>query len=577
MTQDTLTFFLKMKDLASGGLTKFAASAKRTFSHVEKYTDSMKGKNKILGSSYDMLKLKIRSVESVISKSKSVSQIRQARKELVLLQKQAKTHIGNVSGGGGGLLSSIKGAVPMLGLAGALTLGAGSFNDALAADSRAKAINFGTGGQGVEAISQVKKINDLYGINNAAGLEGFQKLSGSIKAPLEDQLELYKAVSAASRTMGLSADQTNGSILALSQMASKGKVSAEELRGQLGERIPGAFRMAAEAMGVTESALNKMMEQGELASSVFLPRFAKHLQQTFGKEALKVADSPAAKFERFKNVIYELSVTIGGMLMPPLTTLMQWFINGVSFVKQYSEWFIALGAGIVAYAGYVSIASVGTSLWAAAQWGLNIAMTANPIGLVVAGIAALVVGIVMAWRKFEGFRKVVMGLWEAFKQVFTNISGMFKRVFSPIMEAITAFKEGRYLDASKAVAKQAFNLTPAGMYLALKDGDGITKGVKEAYKKGSLLEAIRSRKPDKIGQNTPASFSGATGASNTEVAQEAVKGVVRGGARVININGVKLIENLQIHTQNMDESIEELEEKLQVLLLRVLNSAAVVQ
>jgi hypothetical protein len=124
-------------------------------------------------------------------------------------------------------------------------------------------------------------------------------------------------------------------------------------------------------------------------------------------------------------------------------------------------------------------------------------MAANPIGLIIAGIAALVGGIIWAWNKFEGFRRVVLGLWESFKQVFTNIGNFFKKIFEPIGEAITAFKEGRWADAAKAVGKMVFNLSPVGMVtnaVKFTAEGGLTKGVGEAYQKGAE-KAARADKP----------------------------------------------------------------------------------
>ncbi|MEG2335898.1 phage tail tape measure protein, partial [Chryseobacterium sp.] len=56
-----------------------------------------------------------------------------------------------------------------------------------------------------------------------------------------------------------------------------------------------------------------------------------------------------------------------------------------------------------------------TNIVTGAQWAWNIAMNANPIFLVAAGVAALVAGIAVCWNKFEGFRKVVFKGWEALK------------------------------------------------------------------------------------------------------------------------------------------------------------------
>ena len=67
----------------------------------------------------------------------------------------------------------------------------------------------------------------------------------------ENTRKIFVSLSEAGTALGLSNEDLNGSLYAISQMMSKGKVQAEELRGQLGERLPGAFNMAAEALGVT--------------------------------------------------------------------------------------------------------------------------------------------------------------------------------------------------------------------------------------------------------------------------------------------------------------------------------------
>src|SRR5690606_17500120 len=95
---------------------------------------------------------------------------------------------------------------------------------------------------------------------------------------------IFESVANAGAKMKLSNEQVEGVFLALSQMMSKGSVQAEELRGQLGERLPGAFAIAARAMNVTEQELGKMLERGEVAAQDFLPRFAEQLDLTFGND-----------------------------------------------------------------------------------------------------------------------------------------------------------------------------------------------------------------------------------------------------------------------------------------------------
>src|SRR5688572_10113358 len=64
----------------------------------------------------------------------------------------------------------------------------------------------------------------------------------------------------------------------------------------------------------------------------------------------------------------------------------------------------------------MSVASAVTKTWAAMQWLLNAAMTANPIGLVVVGIAALTAGVIIAYKKSETFRNGVNAAWAALKK-----------------------------------------------------------------------------------------------------------------------------------------------------------------
>lgn len=109
---------------------------------------------------------------------------------------------------------------------------------------------------------------------------------------------VFDAVARASTVMGLSAETTSGALLALQQMVSKGTVSAEELRGQLGERLPGAFQVAARSIGVTTQQLGKLLEQGALSTDVFLPRFAAQLRTEVAGSMAAAADSVQANLNR---------------------------------------------------------------------------------------------------------------------------------------------------------------------------------------------------------------------------------------------------------------------------------------
>ena len=110
--------------------------------------------------------------------------------------------------------------------------------------------------------------------------------------------DIYKAVSNAGAAMHLSSEEMNGVFLALGQMVSKGKVQAEELRGQLGERLPGAFKLAADAMGMTTAELDDFMAKGNLTAEDLLPKLAKVLQDKFAASAIEAADTVQGQLNR---------------------------------------------------------------------------------------------------------------------------------------------------------------------------------------------------------------------------------------------------------------------------------------
>ncbi len=76
--------------------------------------------------------------------------------------------------------------------------------------------------------------------------------------------------------------------------------------------------------------------------------------------------------------------------------------------------------------------TIATKAWAAAQWILNAALSANPIALVIIGITALVAAIVLAWKHSETFRAIVTGafnaVWGAIKWVWDWLSENFPKL-----------------------------------------------------------------------------------------------------------------------------------------------------
>lgn len=188
------------------------------------------------------------------------------------------------------------------------------------------AIEFASGQDGAKNIKFLNDtIKDL-NLDMNSSYKGFQTLTGSLKGTvLEGQAtrDIFEAVGVASTVMNLSAEQSEGAFLALSQMASKGKVQAEELRGQLGERIPGAFKIAADSMGMSQQAFNKMLDSGEIYAEDFLPKFAKQLKTTFEDGLPKAANSMQAAINRKNNALTSFKLNAGEAFRPMLIGILE--------------------------------------------------------------------------------------------------------------------------------------------------------------------------------------------------------------------------------------------------------------
>lgn len=160
----------------------------------------------------------------------------------------------------------------------------------------------------------IREEADRLGLGVLALADDYTKLVAASKGTsLEGQKtrDIFTAVAEAGRVLNLSEEQVSGALKSIQQMMSKGNVQAEELRGQLGERLPGAFQLAARAMGVTDAQLNKMLENGEVLATDLLPKLAAEIRKTFGPGVEDAADNAAAAFGRFKNSIIELENAIG--------------------------------------------------------------------------------------------------------------------------------------------------------------------------------------------------------------------------------------------------------------------------
>ncbi|HWI43270.1 MAG TPA: hypothetical protein VNS81_06590 [Nocardioides sp.] len=284
--------------------------------------------------------------------------------------------------------------------------------------------------------------------------------------------------------------------LAMDISAGSGK-SLESVAGALAKAQNGSVGGLAKLGIATKDASGKTKTfaalQGELASK-------------FKGQAATAAGTLEGKMGRVKLALSEAGESIGYALIPALTTLSTWLNDKVipaltatfgwmqdhqTTVKVIGASVAALGAafivasvGMKVYAAGAKIVAAASKAWAAVQWLLNAAMSANPIALVVIAIAALAIGLVIAYKKSETFRKIVNAAFGAVKATASAVAGFFTNKVPAAFNKIST-AAGKVLGWVKGNWPKilAFLTGPIGIAVLLitKNWGKIKDGAKSVY------------------------------------------------------------------------------------------------
>ncbi len=164
------------------------------------------------------------------------------------------------------------------------------------------------------ALSNTIRLAKLTGFDIDSLAKSYKGLAASTKDTVLEGRQtdrIFEAVIKRGASLKLSNEQIERSLLAISQMMSKGTVSAEELRQQLGEAMPGAFNMMAKALGVTTQELGKMLKAGEVLASDALPKLAAEMEKTTGLTYARNLETISGSASALKTNISLLYKAIG--------------------------------------------------------------------------------------------------------------------------------------------------------------------------------------------------------------------------------------------------------------------------
>lgn len=157
------------------------------------------------------------------------------------------------------------------------------------------------------SLKFLAELTDKYGTDLIGTTEAFAKFKAAATPAgiaMAEQERIFSNISKAMASFGISGGEATLTMMAITQMMSKGKISSEELRRQLGERMPVAMQAMANAAGVSMSQLDKLLKEGKLRSAEIIGKFSDELAKLSGDTS---TDNLESSLGRLKNSFTSLA------------------------------------------------------------------------------------------------------------------------------------------------------------------------------------------------------------------------------------------------------------------------------
>ncbi|WP_096952639.1 tape measure protein [Escherichia coli] len=329
-----------------------------------------------------------------------------------------------------------------------------------------------------QQMAFIKNTAYTYGMDEREMQGGYMRFAAATPTMKEsDKQALFEAMAIKGRSVGATGEQQNRALVAVQQMASKGKVMAEELRGQLSEAFAGSqqdFQQAAIDAGIIKNTqeFDKALKDGKITLDKLLPSLVKIWGAA--KETKAFAESmkqPEVAMQRMKNSFNELAIQFMGVVDPAdgvislseslisifedLTTDMD---GSGSAAKQFGE---AVGAAMREIMYWVGFAK-GYIEVKAKEFGMTGSEVGEIIGKLVVGLAGLKV-ITTLLSPLTGFVSLVtqlvalLGKIPGMSKLLASASGgtaTGAAVISAGSNAERSFIDGKTQEMSKENSKQ---------------------------------------------------------------------------------------------------------------------------
>lgn len=416
--------------------------------------------------------------------------------------------------------------------------------------------------------------------------------------------------------------------LAFSQMSSTGKLTGQDLLQMINagfNPLNEISKKTGKSIGVLKEEMGKGAISSQMVADAFMSATEKGGQ--FYGMADKQGQTLAGRVAVIQGQLSEVLLSVYELIEPVLTPAVKGLSKALNVLKTVvggvtsflHAWWnkiqegvgvisiisVALGglvAGLVLYNTWVGIVSLATKIWAGVQAVLNVILTANPIGIIITLIGALIAVIVYVCSKIKGWGTLwhgVMGFMkysfhafvDSVKLAWTSTVNSFMIGINKIKKGWYEFKEALGLGDSeenkKALAKidADTKARQKAIVEAQKKVEQDKKKATESLKQINLQWDSSSKFSDaknkvnnslginnKLQDNVNASSDIHAGAGDGQSKTE--NGVVTGGTRNTNINiSIKSLVESMILNESMRDKAEEIEEQFAEMMMRVLNMA----
>jgi tape measure domain-containing protein len=559
-------------------LRNVKAQAQDAVNKVGMITDRLTGRNKLLKQSYSEIQENIRRLENVARSSKVPSVIREARKELEALQRQANKQMG-VSGsgskgkGGGmfGMLGSVKGVLGTLGIAiGASALissASGMVSDSIGKSLERQQIqtsfdvlagNKEKGGALTKQLVALQKDTILGSevFKNAQTMMGF----GFDATEVMPNMKMLGDVS-----MG-DANKLNSLTLAFSQVRAAGKLTGQDLLQFINAGF-NPLEVIAGKTGKTIGQLKEQVEKGNISFNMVQDAFKAATSEggRFENMLGKIAETPAGKMQQLSGAWDEFKINAGNAFMPLVSMALD-FASQVLPILENSLGYLTTGVEIVV--GWIQTAKSETGGWMDyvniikdyySQHILPLVLKVwNVVSQMVAKLYSFVQSSELLKDIFYGIYKVFGWVSDAVGVLIDGLVWVFDHIVMPILNGLE--KAWRWVKGKNETSPDDPN--------------------NPEPKPSPVTEKPNPKSPEP--GITPSSFSG-FGKTDPEKGKgkkynpsDKIKGVAGGGSKETHINIVlnkDLVGQITINPVTMSQGMDEVVNVVKQYLAQLINSA----